>query len=76
MTFPKALNYLSTKDLAALTGKTPDFWARLCKAGTLPAIKLGDEWRVEQTAFEVFMAGGQKAAARPGRTARQRRRAS
>lgn len=76
MTFPKTLNYLSTDDLAALTGKSSDYWARLCKAGTLAAVKLGNEWRVEQMVFEAFMRGGGKAVARPGRTARQKRRAS
>lgn len=77
MTLPKSLNYLGTDDLAALTGKTADYWARLCKAGTLAAVKLGNEWRVEQTVFEAFMRGGQTAVARPGRqTARQRRRSA
>lgn len=77
MTFPKTLNYLGTDDLAALTGKSADFWARLCKAGTLAAVKLGNEWKVEQTVFEAFMRGGQTAVARPGRqTARQKRRSA
>jgi excisionase family DNA binding protein len=76
MSVPKTLNYLSTEDLSVLTGKSADFWARLCKAGTLPAVKLGNEWRVEQSAFEAFMRGGQQATARPGRTARQKRRSA
>lgn len=69
--------YLTTADMAAETGKTAEFWARLCKAGTLPAIKLGNDWRVAAAEFERFMAGGQSAVARPGRkTARQKRRSA
>jgi excisionase family DNA binding protein len=78
MSLPKNLNYLGTEDLAALTGKTPDYWARLCHSGAIAAVKLGNEWRVEQTVFEAFMKGGagRAAVARPGRTARQRRRSA
>lgn len=69
--------YLTTSDLAERTGKSVDFWARLCKAGTLPAVKLGNDWRVSSVVFEEFMAGGQSAVARPGRkTARQQRRSA
>lgn len=69
--------YLTTSELAEQTGKSADFWARVCKAGTLPAVKLGNDWRVSSSAFERFMAGGQSAVARPGRkTARQQRRSA
>jgi len=71
--------FLTTAELAERTGKSADFWARLCKAGTLPAVKLGNDWRVSAVVFEQFMSGGQgqSAVARPGRkTARQRRRSA
>jgi hypothetical protein len=61
--------------MAALTAKTPDFWGRLCKAKALPAIKLGNDWRVEQAAFEEFMRGG-AVTARRRMTARQQRRSA
>jgi excisionase family DNA binding protein len=70
-----AERYLTTAELAERTGKSADFWARVCKAGTLPAVKLGNDWRISQAAFDRFMAGGGQAVARPGRqTARQKRR--
>lgn len=72
-----SVSYLTTDDMATLTGKTADFWARLCHNKTLPAVKLGNDWRVEQTVFETFMRGGGQATARKrARTARQQRRAS
>lgn len=64
------VRYLTTADLAEITGKSPEFWARLCHAEKLPAIKLGNDWRVSMVAFEQFMAGGGKAAARTGRKKR------
>jgi excisionase family DNA binding protein len=69
--------FLTTAELAERTGKSTEFWARVCKAGTLPAVKLGNDWRVAQTAFEQFMRGGGQVTARPGRqTARQKRRSA
>lgn len=55
MTLPKTLNYLSTEDLSALTGKTPSYWAGLCEDGTIAAVMLDGEWLVQQTVFEAFM---------------------
>lgn len=69
--------YLTTTELAERTGKTPDYWARLCNSKAIPAVKLGNDWRVASSVFEKFMRGGGNAAlvARPERkTARQRRR--
>lgn len=68
--------YLTTADMAEATGKTSEWWARVCKSGAIDAIKLGNDWRVAPAVFEAFMRGGQKAVARPGRTARQRRRSA
>lgn len=68
--------YLTTAELAERTGKTAEWWARLCASKAIPAVKLGNDWRVASSAFDRFMSGGGKAVARPGRqTARQRRRA-
>lgn len=67
--------YLTTAELAEFTGKTADYWARLCASKAIPAVKLGNDWRVGSAAFEQFMRGGGQAVARPGRqTARQKRR--
>jgi hypothetical protein len=68
--------YLTTQDLIDLAGKSQDFWARVCKSGALPAVRLGNDWRVERTAFESFMRGDQPGPdRRQYMTARQRRRA-
>lgn len=69
-------HYLTTAELAERTGKTPDFWARLCKSRALPAVKLGNDWRVDPAVFESFMRGehAQAATARPGRISSRRRR--
>lgn len=68
--------YLTTEDMAAETGKSRDFWARICKSGELPAVKLGNDWHVEREAFEAFMRGGVQVTARKRLSARQQRRAS
>lgn len=68
--------YMTTDDMAAETGKTREFWARICAAKKLPAIKLGNDWRAERSAFEDFMRGGSKVTARKRLTARQQKRAS
>ena len=70
------LSYLTTDDMASRTGKSRDFWARLCASGTLRGVKLGNDWRVAEDAFEAFMRGGDKATARKRMSARQQRRAS
>lgn len=69
--------YLTTIELAEKTGKSADYWARLCKSGAIAAVKLGNDWRVASSVFEAFMRGGHGAVARPGRkTARQARRSA
>jgi len=67
--------YLTTADLAERTGKTAEFWARVCKGGGITAVKLGNDWHVAESVFDRFMTGGGAVVARPDRkTARQRRR--
>lgn len=68
--------WLTTDDMAAETGKSRDFWARLCHTKALPAIKLGNDWRVEREAFDTFMRGGDQATARKRLSARQQRRSA
>jgi excisionase family DNA binding protein len=70
------VRYLTTAELAERTGKSVDFWARLCKAGTLPAMKLGNDWRVSDAVFEQFMRGGAAKVARPGRISSRGRRSA
>jgi len=65
-------SFLTTDEMAARTGKTRDFWARLCKAKTLPGIKLGNDWRVAEDVFDEFMRGGGNATARKRYSSRQR----
>lgn len=67
---------MTTDDLADETGKSRDFWARVCHSGELPAVKLGNDWHVDRAAFETFMQGGSKVTARKRLSARQQRRAS
>jgi len=68
--------YLTTAELAERTGKSTEYWARVCKAGAITAVKLGNDWRVASSVFDEFMRGG-GAVARPGRkTARQARRSA
>lgn len=71
--------YLTTVELAERTGKTSEWWARLCNSQQIEAVKLGNDWRVAESVFERFMRGGAgKVAAQPGRTktARQARRSA
>lgn len=68
--------YLTTDEMAALTGKTRDYWARLCHSKVLAGVKLGNDWRVPEDVFEAFMRGGSPATARKRLSARQARRSS
>lgn len=67
--------YLTTAEMAEETGKSADFWARLCKSGQLAAVKLGNDWRVSTAEFERFMRGG-SAVARPGRLSSRGKRSA
>lgn len=66
--------YLTTADMAEATGKTADWWQRLCARGGIDAVKLGNDWRVASSVFEAFMRGGKKATARPERLSSRGRR--
>ena len=66
--------YLTTAELAEITGKSADYWQRLCKAKGIDAVKLGNDWRVAQSVFERFMRGGDAKVARPGRISSRGRR--
>lgn len=68
--------YMTTDDMAEETGKSRDFWARVCHSGELRAVKLGNDWHAERSAFEDFMRGGTQVTARKRLSARQQRRAS
>lgn len=68
------LAYLSTDEMAAKTGKSRDFWARLCNSGALSGVKLGNDWRVAEDEFENFMRAGKKVPGRKRLSARQQRR--
>lgn len=68
--------YLTTDEMAARTGKTRDYWARLCQQKAIAGVKLGNDWRVAEDVFESFMRGGGQATARKRLSARQQRRAS
>lgn len=71
--------YLKAEDVAAELGVGVDWVRRQCKAGVIPAKKLGHEWRILRANLDAFMgAPDATPPAQPGRalSARQRRRAS
>jgi excisionase family DNA binding protein len=71
------MSYLTVEEVAAEIRMHPEYVTRLCAAGTLPAKKLGNRWRVHPDDLAAFMRGEAKAPAaqpRPPRlTARQAR---
>lgn len=69
--------YLKTAEVAAVLRMGEEWVSRQCAAGNLKAKKLGTEWRINEADLALFMSGPEPVPSpRPGRTARQRRRAS
>lgn len=62
--------WLTTAEAAEVIRMDVDYVARLCKSKALPAKKLGNVWRIDRAALDLFMRGA------PTPAVRQRRRAS
>jgi hypothetical protein len=69
------MKYLNTAEVGEILRKTPEWVAQQCKAGNLRATKLGNDWRIDETALVAFMSGPVPTA-RKRLSARQARRAS
>lgn len=67
--------YLNTAEVGAMLRKTPEWVAMQCRNGALTATKLGNDWRIAETAVVQFMSGPVPSARRR-LSARQARRAS
>lgn len=69
---------LNTAEAAGIARTGQDWIQRQCKAGVIPAVKLGKEYRITRGNLRRFLNGtGAVAAAQGGRkTARQKRRDS
>lgn len=50
------IRYLTTEQAAERTGETPPTWMRRCKAGLIPATKIGNKWRIAESAIEAMLA--------------------
>lgn len=53
------VEYLNSDEAAAIIRMSPEYVRRQCKAGRIPATKLGKEWRITPQAIQQFMAPGQ-----------------
>lgn len=69
------MTWLNTAEVGELLRKTPEWVARQCHSGALRATKLGNDWRIEESAVAEFMSGPVPAA-RKRLTARQLRRSA
>jgi excisionase family DNA binding protein len=48
-------NLLSTKEAAKIAKTTPESLARSCRAGTIPAVKIGLVWMIKREDLEAYM---------------------
>jgi excisionase family DNA binding protein len=69
------VRYLTTAEVAEELRKSPEWVAMQCRNGALAATKLGNDWRIAETAVAAFMTGGTPSV-RKRMSARQARRAS
>lgn len=70
------MKFMTVAEVAATLRVSQDYVRKLCGSGQLRAKKVGQEWRIRETAFEAFMDDTDKTApTRPGRalTKKQRR---
>jgi len=49
---------LTVQEVAALLRTTPATVYAWCRAGKLPAFKIGQQWRIRAKALEELMSGG------------------
>lgn len=57
---------MTPKEVGAALGRDTSTVLRLCRAGELPAVRIGSRWSVDRAAVERLVGGGNAAAARPG----------
>lgn len=69
------MKYLTTAEVAGILRKSPEWVAMQCRNGALTGTKLGNDWRIDETAVVQFMSGPVPTA-RKRMSARQARRAS
>jgi excisionase family DNA binding protein len=47
--------FFSVKDIASLLDLSPVTITRWCKSGFIPAIKVGQQWRISASEFEAWL---------------------
>lgn len=70
------MKWLTVAEVATTIRMTEDYVTRLCKSKQIRAKKLGNQWRISDTALEDFMREGETEPTRPGRTLTKRQRAA
>lgn len=53
--------YLDTTEAAERTGETAPTIMRRCKAGLIPATKIGNKWRIAESVIDAMLAPSNQA---------------